>query len=137
MIPAFNACTESPEPGISTSRTVSAIPITSTSLCPAPTVSSSDELLAGGVQQERGLQRRLGEAAEMAARPHRADEDTRVEEVVGEPDPVAEERALGERARRVDRDHADGPICAARTCRTMALISDDLPTPGGPVTPTT
>ena len=39
MIPAFSACTESPEPGISTSRTVSATPITSTSLCPAPTVS--------------------------------------------------------------------------------------------------
>ena len=32
MIPAFSACTESPEPGISTSTTVSAIPITSTSL---------------------------------------------------------------------------------------------------------
>ena len=41
MIPAFNAWTESPDPGISTSSTVSAIPITSTSLCPAPTVSSS------------------------------------------------------------------------------------------------
>ena len=40
MIPAFNAWTESPEPGISTSSTVSAIPITSTSLWPAPTVSS-------------------------------------------------------------------------------------------------
>ena len=39
MIPAFNACTASPEPGMRTSRTVSAIPITSTSLCPAPTVS--------------------------------------------------------------------------------------------------
>ncbi len=32
MIPAFSACTASPEPGISTSSTVSAIPITSTSL---------------------------------------------------------------------------------------------------------
>ena len=32
MIPAFSACTESPEPGISTSSTVSAILITSTSL---------------------------------------------------------------------------------------------------------
>ena len=118
MIPAFNACTESPEPGIRTSRTVSAIPITSTSLCPAPTVSSSDELLAGGVEQERSLQRRLGEAAEMAARPHRADEDARVEEVVGEPDPVAQERALGERARRIDRDDADGLL-------RLAHVPDD------------
>ena len=29
-------------------------------------------------------------------------------------------------------------VCSAlRTCRTSALISVDLPTPGGPVTPTT
>ena len=67
-----------------------------------------DELLAGRVEQQRGLQRRLREPAEVAARPHRADEDARVEEVVGEADPVAEQRALRERARRVDRDHADG-----------------------------
>ena len=39
MIPAFSACTESPEPGMSTSSTVSAMPITSTSLWPVPTVS--------------------------------------------------------------------------------------------------
>ena len=49
----------------------------------------------------------------MAARPHRADEDARVEEVVGEPDPVAEQRALRERARRVDRDDADRLLVAA------------------------
>jgi hypothetical protein len=40
MIPAFKACTESPEPGMRTSTTESAIPVTSTSLCPAPTVST-------------------------------------------------------------------------------------------------
>ncbi len=39
MIPAFSACTESPEPGMSTSRTVSAMPMISTSLWPVPTVS--------------------------------------------------------------------------------------------------
>jgi hypothetical protein len=39
MIPALSACTESPEPGISTSNTRSAMPITSTSLWPVPTVS--------------------------------------------------------------------------------------------------
>ena len=39
MIPAFSAWTESPEPGISTSTTVSATPITSISLWPVPTVS--------------------------------------------------------------------------------------------------
>ena len=49
----------------------------------------------------------------MAARAHRADEDALVEEVVGEADAVAEQRALRERARRVDRDHADGLAQAA------------------------
>ena len=49
-----------------------------------------DVVLARGVHQQRRLQRRLGEAAERAAGRHRADEDARVEEVVGEPDPVAE-----------------------------------------------
>src|SRR5205085_4644666 len=50
----------------------------------------------------------------VAARAHRADEDALVEEMVGEPDPVAEERALAERARGVDRDHADGAAVAAQ-----------------------
>src|SRR5919201_3926081 len=72
-----------------------------------------DELLTRGVEDERGLQRRLGQATEVTARAHRADEDIAVEEVVGEADPVAEQRPLRERAGRVDRDHADGlPLLA-------------------------
>ena len=59
---------------------------------------------------EQRLERRLRQPAEVAARAHRADEDARVEEVVGEADAVAEERALRERARRVDRDDADGAL---------------------------
>src|SRR5215471_19002557 len=46
----------------------------------------------------------------MPSRPHRADEDLRVEEVVAEPDPVAEQRAVREWARGIDRDHADGDV---------------------------
>src|SRR5262245_13465950 len=65
-----------------------------------------DDVLPGGVQEEQRLEGRLGEPAEMAARPHRADEDARIEEMVGEPDAVAKQRALREGARRVDRDHA-------------------------------
>ena len=107
MIPAFSAWIESPEPGISTSTTVSAIEITPTSLWPGADRLQEDDVLAGRVQHEQRLQRRLGEAAGVAARAHRADEDARVEEVVGEADPVAEQRALGERARRVDGDHPD------------------------------
>ena len=65
-----------------------------------------DDVLAGRVEQQQRLQRRLGEAAEVAARAHRADEDARVEEVIREPDPVAEQRPLRERARRIDGDDA-------------------------------
>src|SRR5207247_2948841 len=68
-----------------------------------------DDVLPGRVKHEHGLERRLGEPAEVAARAHRADEDALVEEVVGEADPVAEERARAERARGVDRDHPDRP----------------------------
>src|SRR3954470_5423947 len=56
-----------------------------------------EDVLARGVEDEHGLERRLGEAAEVASRPHRADEDAGIEEVVAEPDPVAEEGALRER----------------------------------------
>ena len=135
MIPALSAWTESPEPGISTSSTVSAMPITSTSLCPAPTVSRKSRSLPDGVEHEHRLQRRLGEPAEVAARAHRADEDAGVEEVVAEPDPVAEQRAC---VNGLDGSTEMTPtVCSRpRTWRTSALISDDLPTPGGPVTPT-
>ncbi len=45
ITPAFSAWIESPEPGWSTSTTVSATDATSTSLCPTPTVSSSSTSL--------------------------------------------------------------------------------------------
>src|SRR5438874_1358230 len=69
-----------------------------------------DDVLAGRVEHEQRLQRRLGEPAEVPSRPHRADEDLGVEEVVAEPDPVAEQRAVRERARGVDRDDAHRDI---------------------------
>src|SRR5438552_2465044 len=74
---------------------------------PRPDRLEEDELLARSVEHEQCLQRRLGEPAQMSARPHRTDEDAWVEEMVGEPDAVAEERAVRERAGRVDRDDAD------------------------------
>ena len=52
-------------------------------------------LAPGRVEQQRGLQRRLGEATERAAVGHRADEHARVEEVLGQADAVAEQRARG------------------------------------------
>src|SRR5439155_24977189 len=56
---------------------------------------------------QQRLQRRLRQAAEVPPRAHRADEHLRVEKVVREPDPVAEQRTLRERARGVDGDDTD------------------------------
>jgi hypothetical protein len=72
-----------------------------------------EEILAARVEHEHRLQRRLREAAEVASRPHRADEHLGVEEVVGEPDPVAEQGSVREGARRVDGDDADAPVALA------------------------
>jgi hypothetical protein len=56
-----------------------------------------DVVLAGGVHQESGLQRRLGEPTERPAARHRADEHAGIEEVIGEPDAIAEQRPASER----------------------------------------
>ena len=135
MIPAFSACTESPEPGIRTSTTSSATLITSTSLCPAPTVSRKTTSVPAASRSKQGLQRGLGQPAEMPTGSHRADEDARVEKVLGEPDPVAEQRSVRERARG-STEITPTVRPSARTCAISAPISDDLPTPGGPVIPT-
>ena len=61
---------------------------------PHPDGLDEDVVVAGGVHQQHGLERRLRQPAERAAVRHRADEDALVEEVLGEPDPVAQQRAL-------------------------------------------
>ena len=83
MIPAFSACTESPEPGISTSSDRVGDPDHLDLALAGADGLEEDDVLAGCVEEQERLQRRLREAAEMAARAHRADEDVRVEEVVG------------------------------------------------------
>ena len=50
----------------------------------------------------------------MAARGHRADEHITVPRVVLHPDAVAEQRAAGDRAGRVDGEHGDGRPAACR-----------------------
>ena len=103
---------------------MSATPITSTSLCPAPTVSR--KITSFRAASSTSIACSVDSAIPPGSRaPHRPDEDARVEEVVAQPDPVAEQRAVRERARRVDRDHADG-LFLPRTCLTSALISDDF-----------
>jgi hypothetical protein len=64
-------------------------------------------VLAGGVHQQGGLQRRLREPAQSTAVGHRADEHARVEEVLRQADAVAQQRAACEGRRRVDRKHGD------------------------------
>ena len=117
ITPAFSACTESPEPGISASTIVSAWSMMSISAWPDADGLDQHVLLAGRVHQQHGLQGRLGQAAERAAARHRADVDALVEEVVREPDAVAEQGALGERAGGIDGQHADLALCA-RACAT-------------------
>ena len=72
-----------------------------------------NELLPRGVEHEQRLQRRLREAAEMAASAHRPDEHLGIGEVVGEPDAIAEQGAVRERRRRIDGDDSDGSLLAA------------------------
>ena len=79
-----------------------------------------DHVLAGCVEDQHGLEGRLGDAAQMAAGSHRADEDARIEEVIGQPDPVAEKRPLRERARGVDRDDASRSFEAAHVAEERA-----------------
>jgi hypothetical protein len=65
----------------------------------------------------------------MPPAPHRADKDARVEEVIREPDAVAEDRAFGERAGGIYRDHPDPLVFLAIE---LYELRDDaaLPHPG-------
>ena len=110
MIPAFSACTESPEPGIRTSTHLVRDAHHLDLALAGPDRLEEDHVAAGGVEQQQGLERRLRQASQVPAGSHRADEHARVEEVIDEADPVAEQRALRERARGVDRDDADGQV---------------------------
>jgi len=53
-------------------------------------------------------------AACSAARCHRANEDTGIEEMLGEANSIAEQGAARERARGVDREHADVAVGGAQ-----------------------
>jgi len=54
-------------------------------------------LAPGRIEQQRGLQGRLGQAAERATIGHRADEHALVQEMLREADPISQQRTLGER----------------------------------------
>ena len=107
MTPALSAWIESPEPGISTSTTESAWSITSTSAWPTPTVSRKTSSLPAASISSAACSAASASPPSAPRRRHRADEDAGVEEVLGQPDAVAEQRAAAERRRRVDREHGD------------------------------
>ena len=83
---------ESPDPGINTSSDRVGDPGHLDVALPGADGLEEDHVASRRVEQQHRLQRRLGEAAEMAAAAHRADEHARVEKVLREPDPVAEQR---------------------------------------------
>ena len=107
--PALIAWTSSPISGASRTTVVSAAAATSTSLWPVPTVSIRT--------RSKPAASRTAPAAPVVeasppAWPRAAIERMNTSPVAGvglHPDPVAEERAAGDRAGRVDRDHRHGP----------------------------
>ena len=91
------ACTSSPISGACTTRVVSAMAATSTSLWPVPTVSRKTSGKPHGVEDGGGRHRRRRQTADVAAGRHGSDEDVRVAGVLLHPHPIAEDRAAGDR----------------------------------------
>src|SRR6266511_509609 len=79
-----------------------------------------EEILPGRVEEQRCLERRLRESAEVTARPHRADEDLGVEEMIGQANAVAEKSSPREGAGRVDGDHPDASVLCANVANEGA-----------------
>src|SRR4029077_2618490 len=104
---------------------------------------------AAGVHQLDHVTGGPGEPAEAAPRGHAPDEHVGVERVRLHADAVAQDRAAGEGARGIHRDHPDRqppraepapPPAASRSARSRLVTrstSVDLPAPGGPVMPST
>ena len=67
-----------------------------------------DRIAPGSVHQVDRVARGAAEAAETAARGHRADEDRGIERVLLHANAVPEDGAAAEGAARIDRDDADG-----------------------------
>ena len=116
MMPALSACTSSPVPGTSVTIDTSAVRMMSTSSWPTPTVSmmttslpaASSTSAASPVARARPprwprvAMLRMNTPASDAVRLH--------------PQPIAEHGAAGERAGRIDGDHADACDPRARGC---------------------
>ena len=135
-IPALAVWIESPSPGASDhQRRVGQRGDLDLGLADADRL-DADHVEPGRVEHPQRLRRRDRQPAEVTAAGHRPDEHARVGRVILHPDPVAEQRAAGERRGRVDGEHARPACPRARYARTSRSVTVDLPTPGEPVSPT-
>ena len=134
-MPAFMNCSESPEPGCTQNTTVSATPATSVSDWPTPTVSISTRsnraritTMADSVWSASPPSRSRA-AIERTKTPSSAQSWTMRTRSPRSAPPLAFEEG----------STAITPTVrpALRQAATRAAHSEDLPTPGGPVTPTT
>ena len=96
---------------------VSAADATSTSIWPTPTVSTMTTGNAGRPEDAHGVGHGQGQAAEVPAGGHGADEDGRIEGVLPHADPVAEDRPAAERRGGIDGQHAHLIDRLGRTAR--------------------
>ncbi len=136
-MPALAAWIPSPMPGASSTTVVSARPATSTSDCPTPTVSirTTSQPAASSTRSACGVAH--ASPPRWPAAGHRPDVDAAVGGVVLHPDPVAEQRAAGERRGRVDGEDADPAVARAVGGRPARSWSWTCPRRATPVRPMT
>ena len=132
MMPALSACTSSPRPGHQHHQAhVGGADDLDLVLADADRL-DQDHVLARGGEHVSTCPVGGREAAQVAARRHRADEHAGIGRVRLHADAVAEDRAAGER-----RASGRPPRCRrscprARRCAVSRSTSVDLPAPGGP-----
>ena len=95
------------------------------------------QVAARAVEHPHRLRGRRRQPAEVAPAGHRADVDAGVGGVVLHADPVAEDRPAGERAGRVDGEHADPAARFPERADQLVGRWSTCPRPGAPVSPMT
>ena len=135
MMPALSACTSSPRARHQRDDRDVGRPDDVDFVLAHANGLDDDDVLAGGVEDERGVAGRARESAELAACRHAPDEHAGIGGVRLHPQPVAQHGAAGEGAGRIDRDDADRLDLARRNSAASRSTSVLFPAPGGPVTP--
>ena len=115
-MPAFIACTSSPEPGRPATAAVGHHGDFHFVLASAHRFDEHD-VFAEGIERIDDAGRRGREATEAAACCHATQEDIAIRGEVLHADAVAEQRALAERRGRIDRDDAKRAPAAAQLAR--------------------